>query len=293
VDVFKRNALGMHWVGDLAVEATVEVKGPQGKVLLDLVEGGVHFNAAIDVATGEAKLTIAGRPDFQHTAKTSLVGPGTYDVRFSNADDELLLWVNGSLVKFDAPTTYPPLNNDIPISTPEDPGDLAPVGIGSQGVALNVSRARVLRDIYYIADRVGRRPGNFITEYEYGSPLLNLHSAEAAIEFFSNPQSWVDSQGRSVFNDRMIEKFELRKDTVSPGLDQFFALGDNSPASADSRLWADDHEIHPYVERELLIGKALYIYWPHAWPTKYNVRIPGTEVRVPFIPNFKRMRFIR
>ena len=39
------------------------------------------------------------------------------------------------------------------------------------------------------------------------------------------------------------------------------ALGDNSPQSKDSRLWATD-KTGFYVERELLIGKALVIYWP-------------------------------
>lgn len=287
---FKRDALGMHWVGDLAIEATLEVKSPQGQLLFDLVEGGVHFRATIDVATGEARLTIEGRNDFQAVAKTSLVGAGSYDVRFANIDDELRLWINNSLVTFDTPTTYPPLGNNSPASTAGDPGDLAPVGIGSAGAAVRVSRARVLRDIYYIADRSGRRGGydSLITEYDYDSPLMRLFSAESAANFFASPSLWT-YRGRSVFDDRAIEEFDLLKDPQREERDEFFALGDNSPASADSRLWHG----HNFVERELLIGKALYIYWPHAWPTKYNVKIPGFDVRVPFIPNFKRMRFIR
>jgi signal peptidase I len=66
--------------------------------------------------------------------------------------------------------------------------------------------------------------------------------------------------------------------------DQFLALGDNSPRSKDSRLWPREH----YVKRDLLIGKAMFIYWPHALD-----HIPGTSIWFPFFPNFGRMKFIR
>jgi signal peptidase I len=41
----------------------------------------------------------------------------------------------------------------------------------------------------------------------------------------------------------------------------------------------------PYVERELLIGRALGVYWPHGWRL-------GTD-RIGFIPNFQRIGLIR
>ena len=61
-------------------------------------------------------------------------------------------------------------------------------------------------------------------------------------------------------------------------------LGDNSPFSQDARLWSGEK----YVSRELLIGKALVIFWPHS----FN-RIYGTPIPFPFFPNFARMGFIR
>jgi signal peptidase I len=36
------------------------------------------------------------------------------------------------------------------------------------------------------------------------------------------------------------------------------------------------------VDRKLLTGKALLIYWPHAWNRP-----------IPFLPNIQRMGFIR
>ena len=35
------------------------------------------------------------------------------------------------------------------------------------------------------------------------------------------------------------------------------------------------------MDRDLLIGKALFIYWPHSWD-----QIPGTKIPLPFFPNF-------
>jgi signal peptidase I len=63
-------------------------------------------------------------------------------------------------------------------------------------------------------------------------------------------------------------------------------MGDNSPQSKDARLWSEGgnrstgyKDPPPYVKEELLIGKALLIYWPHAWR--------------PFLPNFERLGLIR
>jgi signal peptidase I len=71
--------------------------------------------------------------------------------------------------------------------------------------------------------------------------------------------------------------------------DQFFVCGDNSPQSLDARLWDAPNpwvaEIDPtmgVVNRELLIGKAFFVYFPA--PEKRLNNIP--------LPDFGRMRFI-
>jgi signal peptidase I len=77
--------------------------------------------------------------------------------------------------------------------------------------------------------------------------------------------------------------------------DQFFVLGDNSAASKDSRLWLEGH----HVDRNLIVGKALTIFWPHAWypswavPVRFRVRGNPVELRLPSWPNFGRMGPVR
>lgn len=275
--------LGLHWVGDLSLEAHFDVKSKSGQLVLDLVEGGRHYGCTIDLQTGKAQLSAAGNKNYKPIAQTAVRGPGSYTLQLANVDEQLLLWVDGSLVEFDSATAYP---SETKYPTRED---LAPAGIGVAGAEVSVNAIKVSRDIYYIADasRLVRRYGG-ITDYTSDSPLPGS-SPEQLAQFFSSPDEW-DSLRPGGINAHRELDFPL-------AADQFFVLGDNSPYSKDARLWDDVSAptYGRYVSRDLLIGKALYIYWPHAWPAKYSVPIRafGNEIRVPFWPNFKRMRFVR
>ena len=76
------------------------------------------------------------------------------------------------------------------------------------------------------------------------------------------------------------------------GPDEFFVLGDNSPASHDSRFWAqpglgNGHTQYTagVVPRDYLIGRAFFVYWPAGFLFPPNFRIA-------VIPNVGQMRFI-
>jgi signal peptidase I len=272
--------LGLHWVGDLMVEANVDVQEAKGELILDLVEAGKHFTATIELATGRAVLGAEGLVDFKPAAQTSIKSPGKYRVAFSNFDDQLRLWVDGSLIDFDQSTEYDAekiwggRENIIPHTSDTDPGDLAPVGIGARGTKLAVSRLQVWRDLYYVADSWERnRLNDPVTDFNhpFDPKLVNLRN---------DPALWPR------FRERNHVQFPL-------GKDQFFVMGDNSPESSDARLWLNGSRSGgqpggAYLERQLLIGKALCVYWPHSWN-----RIPGTPIPFPLFPNFEDMRLVR
>ena len=266
---------GLHWVGDLALEAEdVTIEGSVGECMLDLVEGGVRFTCRIDVATGTATLSISDeRIPFVNeqgetlgttpTAETKVRGNKTYDFRFANVDDELSLWINDKRITFDNPTTYfvsdSHRENLNPTTNPTDPtdlGDLAPLGIGATGVSLDIPRLRVLRDVYYIASN----HDDYI-----------VHSPADVWQTIENPNDW---------NETDLFK-ELAPATYSIPDNEFFPLGDNSPQSSDARFWHGQ-----FVPRELMIGKALLIYWPHAW-------YPVDLLPILPIPNCPRMGLIQ
>jgi signal peptidase I len=273
--------LGVHWVSDLMVEADVDVEASQGELLIDLVEGGKHFTCTIELATGKAKLGIDGATDVGPTASTGVSKPGRYHLALANFDDELTLWVDGKVVKFDGSTEFDAgqlfggREHILPKTSAADPGDLAPAGIGAKGAKLTVTRLQVWRDIYYIADSFQHaHTSNTITDLENVDPRAMANMAR-------------DQGLWDLYSRRRYEDFTL-------GEDQFFVMGDNSPESSDARLWCGPGPRSrgrpggAYLERQLLIGKALCVYWPHSWN-----RIPGTPIPFPLFPNFMDMRLVR
>jgi signal peptidase I len=280
------DVLGQHWVGDLALECDLTIENDKGTIALELVEGGQRFQCLFDVASGQAVLNIEGQEAFRPAGPSGVKGPGTYHVLFANVDEQLLVWVDGDLVQFDALTAYNGREPDAPRIDNQMPtrADLAPVGVASAGTEVKVTGLRVLRDIYYIASRNSHQ----LNDYERDIfAFLPAHvrddfsqTASAKLRYLmSTPERW-------------RELFSRRKPVDLPlGPDDFVVLGDNSPRSADSRLWYSNDPDYPrpyVVKRDLLIGKALFIYWPHSW-----MRTSRDGVWFPFFPNFARMGFVR
>ena len=276
---------GIHWVGDLVLDANIKVDSDEGTLFLQCLEGGIKFTCAIDVKTGAATVSAnsdlvrfdqangsEGSPSTVAQGQTSVKGRGSYRVRYGNVDDRIYLWINNRVVEFDLPMTFRREGPVLPQWSPSNPGDAEPLGIGAQNLSMSVDRLRVWRDIYYIGYR-----GVTTSDYKNNRYQNNRRGVRNILQ---TPQLWADSQAVGMFRSR-----ERNKDDAFRLLDdQFFALGDNSPASSDARAW----ENHHYVERENLVGKALVVYWPHTWwiPIPY---LPD----FPYFPNFPRMKSIR
>jgi signal peptidase I len=271
---------GQNWVGDLAMSCQADVQNDRGEIVLELVEGGKRFQCRVNVADGRARLSIDGdeNADFKPQAQTALRGPGKYELMFANCDRKLFVWIDGKEIAFDAPTEYGDLQNECPT-----PADLQPASIGSSGVKMKLEHLKLFRDIYYIApeDRYAHGQMNRTIPLKDmqaspspESPDRDLVYGEEDYDawFFSNPKLWP-----SAYRNNNLRK----SNDITLGKDDFFAMGDNSAKSSDSRIWG-------VVPRNLLIGKAFFVYWPHSWH-----RIPGTNVPFPFFPNFPRMGFVR
>ncbi|MGD9125956.1 MAG: signal peptidase I [Planctomycetia bacterium] len=270
------NGLGLHWVGDLGVECRLDVRKASGSMVFELIEGGRRMLCEIDLSTGMAHLTILG-DTFTATGQTSILQPGSYRIRFVNADDQLRLWVNDKVIAFDKPTVFGPLNNKIPTEA-----DWQPVAIVSRKADVTVSHLRVLRDIYYIADNEENREQNHnrgpITDFKNFGRSIGNDSEEALRRFYQSSERWPEA-----FSEESMRaiQFPLKEK-------QYFMLGDNSPQSKDSRLWEPAEKY--YVPEELLKGKAMFIYWPHSWD---KVQIGDVEIPFPFFPNYERMHLVR
>ncbi len=284
---------GLHWVGDLAVAARLEIATDEGEFWLDLVEGGEHYRCHVDVATGIARCEVPGGPTL--SAQTPVSGKGTYRVMWANLDNQVLLWVNDHPMQWQADGQPHPGHYDRPELvgarwSPEDPGDLKPAGLGGKNITLTASKLKIYRDIYYTATYQTRTQTSArFDRSDYNS--LDL-SNQKVIKMLVYPP--VRSAGAA---ERM---FASRRETIEFQLeeDQFFPMGDNSPQSKDGRLWAENDSaitgsrkkfVDNYVARDVLIGKAIIVYWPHGWSAG-PIRVKHVEYP---IPNVDRMGKIR
>ncbi|MEI6239274.1 MAG: signal peptidase I [Planctomycetia bacterium] len=246
-----------HWVGDLAVECRLESRAAGGTVVLDLVEAGRAHRCSIDLADGTVRL---GLPDATNDeaprAKTPVRGRGRWQLLFANVDDELSLFVDGRPVPFDRPSLWSRSIDAAEASLPDDRP--AEPGETEPRDLAPVGITAVGADIRLTDLRVLR------DVYYIG-----------ALDVGARP-------GELIERERL--EFPLEAG-------QFFVLGDNSAASKDSRMWLTGH----HVDRELLIGKAIVIFWPHAVPANWSVpvKIGGMELRLPSWPNFARMGYVR
>jgi signal peptidase I len=290
---------GLHWVGDLMGEFWVDVQSDYGELAFELVEFGIKYRCTFEIATGEVTLSASldGQPlqlfgnASELRASSRVRGRGSYRIEFANVDDQLVVWINGRVVDFGVPAEFDSHLFRIgaerrPYWTASDPLDAAPVAVGVQGALVTVNRARVYRDLYYIA--VAPDGASYLNEYNFDNAATirasvpdrvlrsKLSPAEAIAAVYSNPQWWEQTGLFALRNER---QFELAEDHYLP-------LGDNSAASSDGRAWVErvggrlvDHN---YIEGKFLLGKALLVFWPHTWNTP-----------VPFTPNFARMGLIR
>ncbi|HMP79308.1 MAG TPA: signal peptidase I, partial [Pirellulaceae bacterium] len=263
---------GIHWVGDLGLQAQIDIVSNGGTLWLDTVEGGAHFTCEIDCQSGKATLTCSdpnvkfvdgeGAEVARPSGETPLRQPGSFDVLFANVDDQLFLWVNGKQVIFNA-SAYQRPRPIYPRWSNADPGDAEPLGIAVQDIQMTIHRLKVWRDIYYTSARGNKSAAN---EFE---PLT-----VEVLQMMYNPQTWNTPEARRILDRRNRDGGPMF--ILESG--QYLPLGDNSPQSMDSRIWYGPN----YVDREMLIGRALYVFWPHP-----------LNRPIPFFPNFGKMRRIR
>jgi signal peptidase I len=274
---------GAHWVGDLAGEWQVTTASGTQAIQLILVEGGVEFLCRIDLDSGNATATAVydGKPIpvFESSngfvdkiqVQTNVRAGSSHRIRYANVDDSLRLWVDGKSLSWglDGGYSISAAISDyrhLPVHTPENPLDAAPLGIGIQGGSGSVARAQVFRDIFYTASTSG---GSLSSRYD---EPINVRNTK-------DPYRIAQGNNQPTFSTEGLI-FKL-------GPDYYFPMGDNTQASSDARMWSRfDQTGQP---GRLMIGRAVMVFWPHPW---YPNKIPLIR-RLPFIPNFQRIGLIR
>ena len=281
--------IGLNWVGDLVARCTVnfeDFKNDFGKgfqqrtISFRLVRGGISFQCDINLTstlngsrssdTGTATFFIPDVSEFEpFTISVPIRAGRNHDVMFCNVDEEMRLIIDGKEIDTGGRGRYDHLCLDGSLLCRDRSPtvlDLEPAAIGVQGGLVRIENLKIKRNMYYIS--TNNHTLNNVCDL-IQSPFYSTDE-ESVRQILSTPQLWAD------FGKTRRTEFIL-------GKDQFLMCGDNSAQSQDSRLWTHFGIPH-YVERQYLIGEAVFVFWPH------GLRIPGT--RLALIPNFSKMRWI-
>ena len=257
---YNPESIGPHWVGDLAVEFDLESRSAGGRIEIDLVEAGEAHRCTIDLADGGVTIAPAGGAGPAARGRSGVRGRGSWRLLFANVDDDLSLFVDGRRVTFATPTTWrreAAAAQARPVVRGARPGSAEPDDLAPVGITA-AAAAVTIGDLRVLRD------------------LYYVASGTQAALVGREPEA-------------ALVAYPLEAD-------QFFMLGDNSSASKDSRAWGTPEAPLHHVDRRLLIGRALLVFWPHAVPTAWNVKLAercGWELRLPCLPNFARMRFVK
>lgn len=320
-----------YWVGDLTLNFSLNITraGEQAAVRLELVEGSDRFGCEFDLANGTVEVTrinhrtdqAGEKPEVLATADTSLRGTGSWDVAFANVDNRLALWIDGDVVEFDQEILIDQNFLDA-LTTRPGPADTVPCGIAVKDAQVTASDLLVQRDLYYRNDAYQFSPDDSYAYYS-GNPTdrsQEVSSPRGLHRKLWDPTAWAVTYGEEamIAHERYGQYSEYRLAD-----DEYLMFGDNSPRSKDSRLfdyynrprWGVDSHRYAVRERDL-IGKALFVFWPHGVPflnggegftvtrhyeKQYDrvsnrltvVPIDYPNYRFPFYPNLSRMKKIR
>jgi signal peptidase I len=267
---------GLHWVGDLGVEVWGEFLSEGGEFRMETTEGSATFECRVDLATGSVTLHCSdaeatfvdgqGNSVATPTAQSSIRGTGRHKMLFIQADDRLFVRIDGRFLNFGG-LPYQDVsraNLVVPVFRDGGPDDSLPLGVGSRGADVRITRLKVWRDVYYTS---------VTPEFKHWDYRVNLDLATLD-DILETPARWESETAKRLFASRDRSEMDLHR----LGDGQYFPMGDNSPSSQDARLWGEP----AYVQRDLLLGRGLFLYWPHS----LNRPVFG-------FPDFSRMKFIR
>jgi signal peptidase I len=277
-------------VTDLLIEVEVRPLESGGAVELSITEEGNIYTLHVPVGGGEpASLNLelkqairkgleqkAG-PKHAERGDVSLPVNKTTTISLTNADDRIIARLDGKEI-FRAYAPVEPAYRD----DTEFEAKLAQDTPGNAALTLTECHARLehlrlARDVYYtdaFYGEVEQRDGRFFmrspdprNRKECNEVIVRLNTDEKEKHFAVAAKG---PDGRFLLADGKALTDEMTRNGVwgippdltyavrtpyTLGADQYFAMGDNSPASSDSRFWGS-------VDKKYILGKAVFIFWP-------------------------------
>jgi signal peptidase I len=251
------------WVSDLMVDFQLEIQELTGELIVELIAGVDRYRAVLDLANNKVRLEAYRQgevlPLKTTEAPARITSKGTYRIRFADWDQRLTVWIDQHL-PFEEGVEVPPIPAEMSGPTL---ADLGPAALGARNAAVRVTHLGLYRDIYYSPPAIGNY--TFEPTAEEIEAAVKHGLALANRQEVSNDNS-LSAELRSLhlgIPERKVKGGDPQKwyRPIPPehhkqlAADEYFALGDNSAASLDSREWGS-------VPERMILGKAVVVYWP-------------------------------
>jgi hypothetical protein len=264
-------SMTMEPIEDIRLAATIVPASDESALRLELrttgrLDGGPIPIAAVIEPDGRVRV-VAGDPQsddvqiFDGETIEPLAKRSATQVEFWFVDQEATVWVDGRRVlqqRFDY--SLETLKQRPSLGSMTHPSSWPAISIRVEGGPATLSHVKLDRDMYY------------------SQRNTTVNAARGALIRRGN--QWID------------HRLDIQAD-------EFFCLGDNGPQSLDGRYWglggapganawilqrmfANEPNKNGLVPRELMMGRAFFVYWPPMYPFK----------RMGVLPNFGDMRFI-
>ncbi len=208
-------------VSDLMLEATVTLD-PGATATLELAKGTRRFRATCRESGVTLSVVGPGGGDLG-TAPAKLAAGKAHDLRFSNFDSQLRVWLDGSLLDFPGDGLYTPW---------ESSGFDATCGAALGGV-------------------FAPAPWGATAQHDIAAPASVAVTGGVAV---AGLRLYADTYFCPADTQHADPADPVDTFYVQPG--HYFCLGDNSGQSLDGRVWG-------LVPERLLLGKAMFVFWPY------------------------------
>lgn len=257
-------------VGDLRVRAGVQPEGDGLSSMITLKAMQHEFQGVLEGVTAKIRMrpvekngVEAAWTDLDSGSFSGFKAGRVTNVELWHVDQSVQLWIDGELV----------LKHDYDWGASERL-------LHATGVAGDAHQNDGMDDEQWLAEAVNYQAGAPGIRWTFAGAGVTLQRVGLDRDVFYEPALYGNGAALATHPDHL----------ASLNADQFFCCGDNSPSSADGRLWSG---VDPWVAdqidatrgvvpRRLMLGKAFYVYFP----------APYSVGKIP-IPDLGRMRFIK